>query len=40
MNINEDLRFLKLAINKADESVNEGGFPAGAVVVKESAGAL
>jgi tRNA(Arg) A34 adenosine deaminase TadA len=35
MQINEDLKFLKLAINKADESVNEGGFPAGAVVVKD-----
>ncbi|MBI2577849.1 MAG: nucleoside deaminase [Candidatus Wildermuthbacteria bacterium] len=31
----EDKEFLKLAITKAKESVREGGFPAGAIVVKD-----
>jgi tRNA(Arg) A34 adenosine deaminase TadA len=28
-----DLDFLKLAVDKAKESVNQGGFPAGAVII-------
>lgn len=35
MNKDLDLTFLKLAIEQADKSVKQGGFPAGAVVVKE-----
>lgn len=33
----KDRDFLKLAVEQAKKSVNEGGFPAGAVVVKVSA---
>lgn len=33
--INQDLTFLREAITKAKESVKQGGFPAGAVVVKD-----
>ncbi len=31
---NEDKKFLKIAVEQARESVNRGGFPAGAVVVR------
>ena len=31
----EDFTFLKLAIVQAQKSVTQGGFPAGAVVVKD-----
>lgn len=31
----EDKEYLKLAINKARESVSQGGFPAGAIIVKD-----
>jgi len=30
----EDMKFLRLAIEKAKESVAQGGFPAGAIIVK------
>lgn len=32
----EDKQYLKLAVEQAKESVNQGGFPAGAVVVKDN----
>ena len=32
----DDKQFLKLAVKQAKESVNKGGFPAGAIVVKDS----
>jgi guanine deaminase len=35
MDDSSDLKFLRLAIDKARESVEKGGFPAGALVVKE-----
>ncbi len=35
MNKGLDLTFLKLALEQAEESVKQGGFPAGAVVVKD-----
>lgn len=35
MNKDLDLTFLKLALEQAEESVKQGGFPAGAVVVKD-----
>lgn len=31
--VNNDLKYLKIAVNQAKESVNLGGFPAGAIVV-------
>ncbi|MFH1889575.1 MAG: nucleoside deaminase [Nanoarchaeota archaeon] len=36
MDNSTDLKFLKLAIEKAKESVSKGGFPAGAIVVKDN----
>lgn len=35
MNKDLDLTFLKLALEQAEESVKQGGFPAGAIVVKD-----
>lgn len=35
INKNLDTAFLKLALEKAENSVKQGGFPAGAVVVKD-----
>jgi len=35
MNKNIDLTFLKLAIKQAEKSIKQGGFPAGAIVVKD-----
>jgi tRNA(Arg) A34 adenosine deaminase TadA len=32
----DDKKYLKLAIDQARKSVNEGGFPAGAIVVKDN----
>ncbi len=32
----DDKQYLKLAVDQAKKSVNEGGFPAGAVVVKDN----
>jgi len=32
----DDKQYLKLAVDQAKKSVKEGGFPAGAIVVKES----
>ncbi|HVZ58126.1 MAG TPA: nucleoside deaminase [Patescibacteria group bacterium] len=31
----EDIKFLRLSIEQAKKSVNEGGFPAGAIIVKD-----
>lgn len=31
----DDARFLKVAVEQARKSVDKGGFPAGAIVVKE-----
>jgi len=30
-----DIHYLKLAINQAKESIKKGGFPAGALLVKD-----
>lgn len=35
MDNSTDLKFLKLAIEKAENSITKGGFPAGAVIVKD-----
>lgn len=35
MSTPEDIKFLILAIKKAEESVAKGGFPAGAIIVKD-----
>lgn len=35
MDNSKDLEFLKIAVEQARKSLEEGGFPAGAVVVKE-----
>ena len=35
MNKDLDLTFLKLALEQAEESVKQGGFPAGAIIVKD-----